>query len=285
MTVFLEGKSCLRHILTSFLNGQSGVVCMDSDVAVHCGVCQQSLFAVVEEEEEEDEEEEDIQSGLHAEVEEVGHCNGLTPSRSSSSIRSPTTLSHRQLAKDGPIAAAMQEAQTRETARRYTQLVEQQDASVEAVYEERLAKWKLACISCSSYQKRFLLVGHFDCKATTPEMMDAIRTFKTAVRFAPYSACYHCGQPQFICPPQTSECRYPLLYFYTCLSALLFDPDKCNTIVRLLGGPEITGLDGINVPLLAAWVGKMKRFHGKQASQGVHLLTHWLDHLEAVCTT
>ena len=297
MSRFLTSRRCLRKQLTAYLDGPPGTACSDDDRGLQprlpCGNCQQSPRP---------HEDIHIESSILGEkAERVGSKTVSLAVRTVSNTDVPfsfnqtdcmerTTIDHSNHSRDlssiiddSNLSPAIDEA-VYDVAAQLARSAAMDIEEARQCYEARLVKWGRACIPCS-FARRQLVEGlHENC--TQSSHASSLQRLRRGIRFAPYSACYSCGQPGFVCSRRgQSGCMQPWLLWHSCWTALWLDRACGPGLIALLGGPSLQNVDTEqSCYLYFAWLGRKALLFRQEASNAARLLHQWLDRLEALCS-
>ena len=150
-----------------------------------------------------------------------------------------------------------------------------------ASYEQRVARWGLACIPCSLRARVCMEVQHNACLGIN--LQEALSTFRRALQMEPYSACLRCLQPGYLCEQRGSgNCLYPNLICHVCYTVIVYDFERGLQMLQALGGPLLPTADPCNRRFLTC-LGRKRELFGREARNAAMFTHQWLETLEAVC--
>ena len=117
---------------------------------------------------------------------------------------------------------------------------------------------------------------------------DSLTRFRRSVKFDRGIGCFRCGQPELICQQKgQTGCQYPWLIFHCCWVAVSQDPIYFVDLLRLLGGPDLSGHTSLHAVEQQTgylqWIGRRYLMFGRfPASNAMRMAFFWIDRLETL---
>ena len=309
MTRFLQTRQCLRKLLTGYLDGplggREGTACNEADQIdrVPCmNCCRQTIPApppgpaYAEEYPQGQGDSPHIRNrestanpgcGLDTahEVDTVSHNSAIDSAADDPVSDLEESSSACNTEQDLPTSPPPQ-PEALDTAALHARLESMEHAEAQALYEQRLAIWGRACILCSFLHRRRTPFPHQGCMQS--HFADSLTRFRRSVRFDRGIGCFRCGQPELICQQKgRTGCHYPWLIFHCCWVALSQDPLYSIDLLRLLGGPDLSG--HASLPAVEQqtgylqWISRRCLMFGRfPTSNAMRLAFFWIDRLESL---
>ena len=325
MTGFLQTRHCLRRLLTGYLDGslggREGTACKEADgiERVRCCNCQLATAqlgtgpAYLEAQHRQPDPRPRIAldprtspgtspgtSPASARSQVGGRVQRESATESSDKATHPMDAGSESESEASSLASSASSASASGTsspqqtvpsevlqaAALLSRLGSMEAATAQALYEQRLAAWRRACILCSFQHRRPTSFPHPDCLQA--HQHPSLTAFRRGVTFERGVGCFRCGQPGFVCQQRGRPgCRYPWFVFHCCWVALTQDTTHALEVIRTLGGPDLSHAASSHAveqhPDYLHWIGRRGLVFGHvPAANAMRLASVWIDRLETL---